>query len=69
MILVIKINPKYFRPTEVELLIGDYTKAKKELNWEPKVKFKDLVEIMVESDYNKQKTNLIKIKKFILLAI
>tara|TARA_Y100001970_G_scaffold293548_1_gene441130 strand:- start:434 stop:1483 length:1050 start_codon:yes stop_codon:yes gene_type:complete len=58
--VVIKINPKYFRPTEVELLIGDYTKAKKELKWKPKVKFKDLVEIMVKSDFNKQKNKLDK---------
>lgn len=47
---IIKIDPAYFRPAEVELLIGDFSKAKKRLNWEPKVKFKELVEIMVESD-------------------
>jgi len=50
---VIGINPKYFRPTEVDLLIGDYSKAKEKLGWEPKTKFKDLVRIMVESDYKK----------------
>ncbi len=50
---VVAINPKYFRPTEVELLIGDYTKAKEKLGWEPKTKFKDLVRIMVEADYKK----------------
>jgi len=52
---VIGINPRYFRPTEVELLIGDYSKAKKELGWEPKTKFEDLVKIMVKSDYEKLK--------------
>ena len=52
---VIRINPKYFRPTEVELLIGDPSKADKELGWKPKVKFEKLVQKMVESDYNKQK--------------
>ena len=44
------IDPKYFRPAEVELLIGDYSKAKKQLGWEPKVKFKELVKMMVEAD-------------------
>jgi GDPmannose 4,6-dehydratase len=44
------IDPKYFRPAEVELLIGDYSKAKRQLGWEPKVKFKELVKIMVDGD-------------------
>lgn len=48
---VIAINPKYFRPTEVDLLIGDYSKAKKILGWEPKTKFKELVKIMVQNDF------------------
>ncbi len=48
---VIEIDPAYFRPTEVETLLGDYSKAKKELNWEPIVKFDELVKIMVEYDY------------------
>ena len=52
---VVAINPRYFRPTEVDLLIGSYDKAKKDLEWEPKTKFKDLVKIMVESDYKKIK--------------
>jgi GDPmannose 4,6-dehydratase len=43
-------DKRYERPTEVDLLIGDPTKAKKQLNWEPKVLFKDLVKIMVDSD-------------------
>jgi GDPmannose 4,6-dehydratase len=51
--VVIGIDPRYFRPTEVELLIGDYAKAKEKLGWEPKTKFKDLVRIMVEADYKK----------------
>ncbi len=50
---VIGINPKYFRPTEVELLIGDYSKAKEKLGWEPRTKFKDLVRVMVEADFKK----------------
>lgn len=47
---IVKIDPKYFRPAEVDLLIGDYSKAKKKLGWEPKVKFKELVKIMVDAD-------------------
>lgn len=43
-------DKRYERPTEVDLLIGDPGKAKKQLNWEPKVLFKDLVKIMVDSD-------------------
>jgi len=52
---VVAINPRYFRPTEVDILQGDYSKAKKLLNWEPKTSFKALVRIMVLSDYNKAK--------------
>jgi GDPmannose 4,6-dehydratase len=48
--VLIKIDPKYFRPTEVDLLLGDATKAKNILGWEPKVKFDELVKIMVQSD-------------------
>ena len=55
---VITIDPKYFRPTEVDLLIGDYTKAKNILGWEPKVKFKELVHIMVNSDFEKIKNTI-----------
>ncbi len=43
-------DERYLRPAEVDLLIGDAAKAKEKLNWEPKVKFKDLVKIMVEHD-------------------
>jgi GDPmannose 4,6-dehydratase len=46
----IGIDPRYYRPQEVNLLKGDYSKAKKELDWEPKVKFKQLVKIMLEAD-------------------
>jgi GDPmannose 4,6-dehydratase len=48
--IVIKIDRKYFRPTEVEYLQADITKAKKRLNWEPRVKFEELVKIMVDYD-------------------
>jgi GDPmannose 4,6-dehydratase len=43
---IIKVNPKYFRPAEVETLLGDATKAKEKLGWEPKISFKQLVEDM-----------------------
>ena len=53
--MVVNINPRYFRPTEVDLLIGDSSKAKKNLGWVPQVTFAELVKIMVTADYNKQK--------------
>lgn len=46
----IGVDPKYYRPVEVNILQGDYSKAKKLLGWEPKVKFKELVKIMLEAD-------------------
>ncbi len=46
----VEIDPRYYRPAEVELLIGDYSKAKKKLGWEPKIKFKELVIDMVDAD-------------------
>jgi GDPmannose 4,6-dehydratase len=48
--VLVEVDPKYFRPTEVDLLIGDPGKAKEELGWEPEVKFKELVQLMVQSD-------------------
>lgn len=46
----VEIDERYFRPTEVDLLIGDYSKAKEKLGWQPKTSFKELVKIMVEAD-------------------
>jgi GDPmannose 4,6-dehydratase len=46
----VEIDPKYFRPTEVESLLGDARKARKKLGWEPKVTFKELVRLMVDAD-------------------
>jgi GDPmannose 4,6-dehydratase len=46
----IEIDPRYYRPAEVDLLIGDYSKARTKLGWEPKTKFVDLVKLMVEAD-------------------
>ena len=47
---VVKIDPRYLRPTEVDVLLGDSTKAKKQLKWQPQIKFKDLVKEMIEKD-------------------
>ena len=46
----VKIDPRYFRPAEVETLLGDSSKARRVLGWEPKISFKELVRLMVESD-------------------
>ena len=46
----VKIDPRYFRPAEVDLLIGDASKAKQKLGWEPTVRFQELVRMMVDSD-------------------
>ena len=46
----VKIDPAYFRPTEVEVLIADTQKAENVLKWKPKIKFSDLVKIMVDAD-------------------
>src|SRR6202789_3633122 len=46
----VEIKPRYYRPAEVDLLIGDYGKAKRQLGWEPKTKFAELVRLMVDAD-------------------
>jgi GDPmannose 4,6-dehydratase len=53
--VVVEIDPNYYRPTEVELLVGDATKAKKKLGWSAKTKFADLVKMMVKADFEKVK--------------
>ena len=47
---VIRVDPRYFRPSEVDLLLGDPAKARRELNWSPKVTFQELVRMMVDAD-------------------
>jgi GDPmannose 4,6-dehydratase len=54
----VKIDQKYYRPTEVDLLIGDASKAKKELGWEPKVRFQELIAMMVDADLAVEKEKL-----------
>jgi GDPmannose 4,6-dehydratase len=48
--VIVRVDPRYFRPTEVETLLGDATKARKKLGWKPKIKFKELVAEMVRED-------------------
>lgn len=54
----VKIDPKFFRPSEVDLLIGDYSKAKNKLGWEPSISFEDLVIEMVDADLERVKKEL-----------
>ena len=54
----IKQDPQYYRPSEVDLLIGDASKAKYKLGWEPKVKFKELAEIMLDAECKRLGINL-----------
>lgn len=49
----VQIHPRYFRPADVEILMGDSTKAKEKLKWNPQIKFKDLVKIMIDADFRK----------------
>lgn len=53
----VRIDPKFYRPAEVDLLIGDPTKARKKLNWKQKVDFKGLVSMMVDSDLERLRLN------------
>jgi GDPmannose 4,6-dehydratase len=48
--VLVEIDPQFYRPAEVDLLIGDPTKAKEKLGWTPTVKFAELVEIMMKAD-------------------
>ncbi|HEY9666990.1 MAG TPA: GDP-mannose 4,6-dehydratase, partial [Coleofasciculaceae cyanobacterium] len=64
----VEFDPRYLRPAEVDLLIGDATKAKQKLGWEPSVTFKELVCLMVEADlralgiasHNQENSHLLK---------
>ena len=58
---VVAIDSRYFRPTEVDLLVGDATKAKKKLNWSPKISLNDMIIEMIENDLEIEK-NRINIK-------
>ena len=57
--VIIKIDKNYYRPTDVDVLRGDFSKAKKELNWRPKTNLEQLVKLMVKSDMEKLRTEVI----------
>jgi GDPmannose 4,6-dehydratase len=52
--ILVQVDPRYFRPAEVELLLGDPSKGRRVLGWEPRVKFGRLVEMMVDADLAEQ---------------
>ena len=56
--IIVRIGKRYFRPTEVDTLLGDARKAKKILKWKPKITFNQMVKEMIERDYTNQKKNL-----------
>ena len=62
----VETSERYFRPNEVEFLLGDYSKAKKHLNWEPKTSIDKLVDLMIESDLNLAKQEQVLIKENLL---
>lgn len=53
--VIIEIDQKYFRPAEVDILLGDYSKARKKLGWKPKTKFKELAKLMTEADFEEER--------------
>ena len=63
--VIVKVDPRYFRPTEVETLLGDPSKAKAKLGWVPKITFAELVKEMVEADYSAaRRDSMIKLAGF-----
>jgi GDPmannose 4,6-dehydratase len=63
--VIVRVDPRYFRPTEVETLLGDPSKAKHKLGWEPKITLPELVAEMVEADYTAAKRDsLVKLAGF-----
>ena len=61
--IVIRIDSRYFRPTEVDMLLGDASKARKKLGWTPKINLEDLINEMVENDLNEAKKEKFLIDK------
>ena len=57
--VLVEVDPRYFRPTEVELLLGDATKAKEKLGWQPKTTFAELISMMVQEDMKLAKRDLL----------
>ena len=65
----VKKDPKYFRPTEVDFLLGDPGKAKKELGWQPKVAFKELAQMMTDADMKIARKEMFRRKYFVIAAL
>ena len=63
--VIVKIDPRYFRPAEVETLLGDPTKAKEKLGWVPKITLDEMVEEMVACDLDKAKQHALLTKLFL----
>jgi GDPmannose 4,6-dehydratase len=57
---IIAVDPRFFRPTEVDLLVGDARKAKADLGWEANTRLEDLIQMMVKADYDRVKTGIIR---------
>jgi GDPmannose 4,6-dehydratase len=49
----VEIDPTYFRPAEVDRLVGDFTKARHKLGWEPRTSFEELIDLMVDADFER----------------
>ena len=63
--MVIRIDPRYFRPTEVDQLLGDASKARKKLNWKPSLSISEIISEMIQEDLNEaRKESLLKRKGF-----
>ena len=63
--VIVKVDPRYYRPTEVETLLGDPTKAKEKLGWTPRTTFAELVKEMIEADYTSaRKDSMVKLAGF-----
>ena len=63
--VIVRVDPRYYRPTEVETLLGDPTKAKEKLGWVPTTSFEELVREMIEADYTSaRKDSLVKLAGF-----
>jgi GDPmannose 4,6-dehydratase len=63
--VILRVDPRYYRPTEVETLLGDPSKAKQKLGWVPKITLPELVKEMVEADYTAaRRDSLVKLAGF-----
>ena len=67
--VVVRIDPHYFRPAEVDMLIGDATRAREKLGWEPKIKFQELVSLMCDHDWERERRRVAAVDKVNQLAM